>query len=70
MRVYRTIRQTAKMGILPESVLRLRQKAGKLPGFYSGKWFFVDVEALEDLLHKESMAAVIKAEEGGESATA
>ena len=60
MQTYRTIRQTAATGILSEHVLRLRQKAGRLPGFYSGNRFLVDVDALADLLRTESMDAVKK----------
>lgn len=39
-----TINEAAKRGPVP--VCRLRQwvKEGRVPGFYSGKWFYVDYE--------------------------
>ncbi len=47
---FMTIRQTAKTGILPESLLRLMEKQGKLPGIYSGNRFLVNYGLLvEDL---------------------
>lgn len=52
----KTIRQTA--GILPEYRLRQMQKQGKLPGVFSGNRFLVDVEALQEMLRRESLAAV------------
>lgn len=51
-----TIRQTAAAGILSEHYLRLRQKQNKLPGFYSGTRFIIDVPALLDMLHREALA--------------
>lgn len=54
----KTIRQVASMGVLTEHSLRRRQKAGKLPGLYSGNRFLVDVEALQEMLRTESMEAV------------
>jgi len=69
MQTYRTIRQTAATGILSEHVLRLRQKQGRLPGFYSGNRFLVDVDALAELLRAEAMEAVVK-KEAGEIVTA
>ena len=54
----KTIRQVAAMGILSEYYLRIRQKQGKLPGFYAGNRFLVDVEALSEMLRAESREAV------------
>ena len=54
----KTIRQVAAMGILSEYYLRIRHKQGKLPGFYSGNRFLVDVEALSEMLKAESLEAV------------
>lgn len=57
MKSFLTIRQTAASGILSEHYLRLRQKQNKLPGFYSGTRFIVDVQALIDMLHREALTA-------------
>ncbi len=53
-----TIRQTAKTGLISEHYLRLRLKQSKLPGFYAGTRFMVDVSALEEMLHREAMTRV------------
>ncbi len=53
--LFRTIRQTAAVGILNEHRLRKMHKEGKLPGIYSGNRFLVDQSALEQLLHNEAI---------------
>lgn len=58
MPTIKTIRQCAAMGILPEHCLRTRLRQGKLPGFYSGSRFLVNVDMLVEMLHSESAAAV------------
>ena len=55
---FQTIRQVAKSGLISEHYLRLRLKQSKLPGFYSGKRFIVDYEALVEMLHREALAEV------------
>ena len=55
---FKTIRQTAAMGILPEYRLRLMQKAGELPGIQAGNRFLVNVTALVELLEQRSMRGV------------
>lgn len=52
---FMTIRQVARTGLVSEHYLRLRQKQGRLPGFFSGTRFIVDYSALVDLLHQESL---------------
>ena len=52
---FMTIRQTAAAGYDTEFHLRLMQKQGKLPGFYSGRTFKVNVPLLVEQLDRESM---------------
>lgn len=54
MPTFKTIRQTAAMGFVPENLLRERLKRGKLPGVYSGNRFLVNVDALIEQLEAES----------------
>lgn len=49
-----TIRQVAATGLISEHFLRLRQKQGLVPGIYSGNRFLVNVEALEEMIRRES----------------
>ena len=51
-----TIRQTAAAGYDTEFHLRLLQKQGKLPGFFSGRTFKVNVPLLVEQLDRESLA--------------
>lgn len=51
---FKTIRQTAAMGILPEYRLRLMQKQNLLPGIQAGNRFLVNVQMLEEMLDKKS----------------
>lgn len=48
--VYRSIRETAKLTGLSEYYLRQQQKAGAVPGIYSGKKFLVNVPSLLESL--------------------
>jgi len=57
---FKTIRQTAALGILTEHRLRLMEKAGELPGIYTGNRFLVNVEMLKKQLES---ACVRKAAE-------
>lgn len=43
---FKTIRETAREGILSEHSLRLMCAQGKLPGFYVGRRYMVNVDAL------------------------
>ena len=58
MPTFRTIRQTAAMGILPEYRLRLMQKQNRLPGIQTGNRFMVHIEELVELLNNQSRKAV------------
>ncbi len=49
-----TIRETAKTGILPEAMLRIMVKQGRIPGIYSGRKFLVNYGMLIDQLNYES----------------
>lgn len=53
---FMTIRQTAAAGYDTEFHLRLLLKQGKLPGFFSGRTFKVNVPMFVELLDNESMA--------------
>lgn len=53
---FMTIRQTAAAGHDTEFHLRLMQKQGRLPGFYSGRTFKVNVPLLLEQLDQESLA--------------
>lgn len=55
---FQTIREVARSGLVSEHYLRLRLKQRGLPGFYSGSRFLIDVTALEEMLHRESLAEV------------
>lgn len=52
--VFKTVRQTAATGILPEHRLRIMVASGDCPGFYSGNRFMVNVTALAEQLDTES----------------
>jgi hypothetical protein len=51
---YCTIRQAAKLGIMPENSIRGLVKLNLCPGFHIGTRFYVDVEGLRELLKKMS----------------
>ena len=60
---FRTIRQTAALGILPEHRLRLMYKENRLPGIYSGSRFLINVSALIEQLNNETMQQEKKEDE-------
>ena len=47
---FKTIRETAREGILSEYSLRLLCAQGKLPGFFVGRRYMVNVDALIEQL--------------------
>lgn len=51
---FRTIRQTAATGILPEHRIRLMVAAGTCPGIKTGNRFLVNVTALAEQLDRMS----------------
>ena len=54
MITFKTVRQTAATGLLPEHRIRLLVAAGKCPGIKAGNRFLVNVEALAEMLEAES----------------
>lgn len=52
--MFKTIRQTAAQGLAPENFIRQLVAQGRCPGIYSGNRFLVNVEALVEMLDKES----------------
>lgn len=55
MSEYLTIRQTAKLGIVSEAMLRRMVAEKKCPGVYSGRKFLVNVSLLEKALEEMSL---------------
>lgn len=51
---YMVISATAAYTGIPESALRTRLAYRRLPGFYSGHRFYVDVPKLVDMIEKET----------------
>ena len=49
---FKTIRQTAATGILPEHLLRSWEKQGRLPCIYSGKKCLINFDKLVDQLNR------------------
>jgi hypothetical protein len=58
MPTFKTIRQTAALGILTEHRLRLMVAQGSCPGIRTGNRFLVNVDALVELLDKQSRVEV------------
>ncbi len=58
MATFRTIRQTAALGIMSEHYLRLMVAEGRCPGIRTGNRFLINLEALAEQLDKESREAV------------
>lgn len=58
----KTVRQTAALGVLPEFRLRQMQKEGRLPGFYSGTRFYINVDMLMEQLQTECAANAANAQ--------
>lgn len=54
MAYFKTIRQTAKLGLISEHHLRLMVSQKRCPGIYAGNKFLVNVNALAELLESES----------------
>lgn len=60
MAAFKTIRQTAAMGLITENYIRLMVAEGRCPGIRVGNRFMVNVEALAEQLDKESREVVAK----------
>ena len=56
---FKTIRETAREGILSEYSLRLLCAQGKLPGFFVGRRYMVNVDALIEQLSSMQGGRVI-----------
>lgn len=54
MATFKSIKQTAKMGVMSENYIRQLVAAKKCPGVYAGTHFMVNVEALVEQLDAES----------------
>ncbi len=54
MTMFKTIRQTAALGVLNEHRIRLMVAQGTCPGFKTGNRFLVNVDALIKQLEEES----------------
>ena len=53
-----TIPQTGATYKIPVALLRTMQKQGRLPGFFSGSRFYVNIDLLMEQLDQESRSAV------------
>lgn len=60
---FRTIRQTAALGIINENYLRKMREDGCLPGFKIGPRFMVDVDRLIDQLRGQRAPEESKCDE-------
>lgn len=58
MVTFKTIRQTAATGILTEHRLRLMVAQGNCPGIRTGNRFLVNIDALVELLDRQSREGV------------
>lgn len=56
--MFKTIRETVKLGIASENFIRNMVRQGTCPGIYSGNRFLVNVEQLVDLLNELSRPRV------------
>ena len=55
---FKTIRETAKTGLISEHFLRLLVAEGKCPGIRTGNRFLVNVPALAEMLDRQSREGV------------
>lgn len=52
--LFASIREVARLGIMPEYSLRLREAQGKLPGVYTGRNLHINVRQFLAMLDEES----------------
>lgn len=57
-----TINQAAKVIGLPDTCLRSMKAEGRLPGFYAGTRYYVNLDVLREMLETTSRASMV---EGG-----
>ena len=69
MKTYMTIRETASETGLAEGTLRTLLKRNKLPGFYAGSRYYINVPLLMEMLDAESRlnASIDRAAEEGDN---
>ena len=69
MKTYMTIRQTAIETGIAVGTLRTRLKCNKLPGFYAGSRYYINVPLLMEMLDAESRlnASLDRAAEEGDN---
>ena len=60
MPIFKTIRETAKTGLLSENHLRSLVAEGKCPGIYRGNRFLINMDALQEMLDKQSREVFLK----------
>ena len=60
MPIFKTVRETARTGLISENQLRILVRSGRCPGIYRGSRFMVNVTALGEQLDEESRAKVIR----------
>lgn len=60
MATFKTIRQTAATGVLPEYRIRLLVAEGRCPGIQTGNRFMVNFDALVEMLDMQSKEVVRK----------
>ncbi len=60
---FKTIRQTAATGLISEYRLRILVAEGRCPGIYAGNRFLVNVEALKEILDRQSINALTNTEQ-------
>lgn len=70
MKTYMTINQTVSETDFSEGMLRARLKRNKLPGFYAGSRYYINVPLLMEMLDEESRlnASIGRAEKEGDNA--
>lgn len=69
MKTYMTINQTVRETGFSEGMLRTRLKHNKLPGFYAGSRYYINVPLLMEMLDAESRlnASLDRAAEEGDN---
>ncbi len=56
--MFQTIKATAKSEGIPRATLYRLVKEGRVPGFYSNKVYYINVEAFREQLSKPDTSAI------------
>ena len=56
--MFQTIKATAKSEGIPRATLYRLVKEGRVPGFYSNKVYYINVEAFSEQLSKPDTSAI------------